>query len=158
MVVAAGAVMEISIVAAGVIVALGAIWAARGRSHSRGDEPPPMDPFEQPVVKHVGPERRSLARAPVARPVVVRRSLGEQRTFALDVSSGGILLAGPADLAVGEILDVHVDIGEPVGGRGRVVRETADGCKGIAFEELGDDDRARLERYVEAGASSAQPG
>jgi hypothetical protein len=84
----------------------------------------------------------------------VRRDLGEQRTFALDVSSGGVLLAGPADLTIGEVLDVRVDLGEQVGGRGRVVRVTPDGCKGIAFEELGDDDRARLERYVTAG----QPG
>ncbi|UGS38603.1 PilZ domain-containing protein [Capillimicrobium parvum] len=158
--VAAGAVMELSIVAAGVVVALGAIWLSRGRGGvGAPDRAPAPDPFEQPVVHHVGPDRRRLARAPVARPVVVRRGLDEQRTFALDVSPGGVLLAGPSDLTVGEVLDVRLDLGEPVGGRGRVVRETADGCKGVAFEELPEDDRDRLERYVRAGAGAAgQPG
>jgi hypothetical protein len=146
----------VSIVAAGVIVVLAAIWLARGRGDTRRPDVAPADPFAQPVVHHVGADRRRLTRAPIARPVVVRRDLGEQRTFALDVSPGGILLAGPADLAVGEVLDVRVDLGEPVGGRGRVVRETANGCKGIAFEDLGQDDRDRLERYVAAG--TAQPG
>jgi len=151
---AAGVVMELSLVAAGVVVALATIWVARARggaADGRAAAAAP-DPFDQPVVHRVGTDRRRLARAPLARPVVVRRSLGEQRTFALDVSSGGVLLAGPADLEVGEVLDVQVDLGEPVGGRARVVRETPDGCKGIAFEALADDDRARLERYV------GQPG
>ncbi|HET6551820.1 MAG TPA: PilZ domain-containing protein, partial [Solirubrobacter sp.] len=116
--------VQLSIVAAGVIVVLAAIWLARGRAEPRPSDRAPADPFAQPVVHHVGADRRRLTRAPIARPVVVRRDLGEQRTFALDVSSGGVLLAGPADLTVGEVLDVRVDLGEPVGGRGRVVRET----------------------------------
>jgi len=152
--VAAGAMVDVGIVTAGVIVVLAAIWLAGRRSTTRRSEAAPVDPFAQPVVHHVGVDRRRLTRAPLARPVVVRRDNGEQRTFALDISSGGILLAGPADLAVGEVLDVSVDLDEPFGGRGRVVHETPDGCKGVAFEELGDDDRARLERYVTAG----QPG
>jgi hypothetical protein len=156
--VAAGTVVDVSIVAAGVIVVLAAIWLARGRGEARRSDAVPADPFAQPVVHHVGADRRRLNRAPIARPVVVRRDLGEQRTFALDVSSGGLLLAGPADLEVGEVLEVRVDVGEQVGGRGRVVRVTPDGCKGIAFEELGEEDRDRLERYVAAGASTTQPG
>jgi hypothetical protein len=156
--VAAGAVVQLSIVAAGVIVVLAAIWLARGRADPRASGQAPADPFAQPVVHHVGADRRRLTRAPIARPVVVRRDLGEQRTFALDVSAGGVLLAGPADLTVGEVLDVRVDLGEPVGVRGRVVRETPDGCKGVAFEQLGQDDRDRLDRYVAAGAQPAQPG
>ena len=43
------------------------------------------------------------------------------------------------------------DVGEPIAGRARVVRETPDGLKGLAFDRLDADDRARLERYVGAG-------
>ncbi|MEZ5123605.1 MAG: PilZ domain-containing protein [Solirubrobacterales bacterium] len=110
--VAAGAMVDVGIVTAGVIVVLAAIWLAGRRSTTRRSEAPPVDPFAQPVVHHVGADRRRLTRAPLARPVVVRRDNGEQRTFALDISSGGILLAGPADLAIGEVLDVSVDLDE----------------------------------------------
>jgi hypothetical protein len=78
----------------------------------------------------------------------------EQRTFAMDVGVGGLLLAGPSDLAVGEILDLRLDLDQPIGARARVVRETPDGMKGVAFEAIADADRDRLERFVRAD----QPG
>jgi hypothetical protein len=168
---AAGAMLQIGLVVSGIAVALGAISLAGRRGGGRGVDKaaaPPPDPFAEPVAQrlppeppqglHVGPasataDRRAVARAPVVRPVVIRRasaSPGGQRTFALDVGIGGVLLAGPSDLAPGEVIELLLDLGEPVAGRGRVVRETPDGMKGVAFEALDADDRARLERYVAA--------
>lgn len=110
-----------------------------------------------------GPERRAVQRAAVMRPVVVRRpgqSAAEQRTFALDIGPAGALIAGPANLAVGDLLDLLIDLGEPIGARARVVREAHNGMKGVRFEAIAEADRDRLERFVREGAAvqPAQPG
>ena len=150
---AAGASIAIGLLAIAVTV-----WLARRRS-GPARAAALGDPFEQPVADRLphpaaapalrSVERRTEGRTPLVRPVVVRRDgPDEQRTFALDVGAGGVLLAGPADLALGEVLELLVDLDEPVAGRARVVRETPDGLKGLAFEALEADDRARLERFV----------
>jgi hypothetical protein len=82
----------------------------------------------------------------------VRRPAGEQRTFALDVSSGGVLVAGPADLAIGELIELQMDLDGPVRARAEVVRDAPNGMKGLRFAALGDDDRDRLERFVRGAA------
>ena len=157
--VAAGAVMELSIVAAGVVVVLGAIWLSRGRGT-------PTRTRSRARPRTRSSSRSSITSGPTAGAWRGRPSPGRWWCAASsassarsrpDVSPGGVLLAGPADLTVGDVLDVRLDLGEPVGGRGRVVRETADGCKGVAFEGLPEDDRDRLERYVRAEAAG-QPG
>lgn len=140
------------------LLAVAAVWLTRRRPRPASAV---RDPFAEPVADRLphaaagrtspSAERRTMGRAPVVRPVVVRRAGGgadEQRTFALDLGAGGVLLAGPPDLALGEVLELLVDLGEPVAGRARVVRETPDGRKALAFEALEADDRARLERYV----------
>lgn len=148
MLAAASVALEVGIVAAGVVVVLLALLVA-GRPRGSGSSGPPA-----PAVARPGPERRTMARAPVARPVTVVRGAGatQQRTFALDVGVGGLLLAGPADLTVGELLDVVFDLGAPIGARARVVRETPDGMKGVAFEAIAAADLHRLERFVRDGA------
>jgi hypothetical protein len=173
---AAGVALEVGIVGAGIIVVLATmIVAGRPRDGGgAGQMTPPGAPTPHPAAPAIdaapsaGPERRTVARAPVVRPVVLRRHArvavaeggagaagpAEQRTFAMDVSVGGLLLAGPSDLAIGEIIDVSLDLDQPIGARARVVRETADGLKGVAFEAIAEPDRDRLERYVRTG----QPG
>jgi hypothetical protein len=162
----AGAMEEVVPAAAAVVVVLAALrLAARRRAAARAPQPPhaaPNDPFDEPVAQRLPPDRagafpdadrRRAIRAAVVRPVVVHRDAGmppQERTFALDLGVGGALLSGPADLTLGEALELQVDVGEPIAGRARVVRETPDGCKGVAFEELDGDDRDRLERYVRA--------
>ena len=91
-------------------------------------------------------------RAPVARPVVVRRDAGEQRTFALDVSTGGLLVAGPSDLAIGELIELQLDCDGPLRARAQVVRDAPNGMKGLRFDGLAEADRDRLERFVRSAA------
>jgi hypothetical protein len=149
---AGGVVLELALVAAGVVVVLVTMRiASRSRPPTRAVTPPAPAPAPAPPVR---PATRRIAgpRAPVARPVVVRRPAGEQRTFALDVSSGGVLVAGPADLAIGELIELQMDLDGPVRAHAEVVRDAPNGMKGLRFAALGDDDRDRLERFVRAGA------
>jgi hypothetical protein len=143
---AGGVVLELALVAAGVVVVLGTMLIA---SRSR----PPM-PLATPDPPPARPATRRIAgpRAPVARPVVVRRPAGEQRTFALDLSTGGVLVAGPSDLMVGELIELQMDLDGPVRARAEVVRDAPNGMKGLRFAALGDADRDRLERFVRSSA------
>jgi hypothetical protein len=145
---AGGVVLELALVAAGVVVVLLTMRiASRSRPPTRAVAPPAPTPPVRPATRRIaGP------RAPVARPVVVRRPAGEQRTFALDVSSGGVLVAGPADLTVGELIELQMDLDGPVRARAEVVRDAPNGMKGLRFAALGDDDRDRLERFVRGAA------
>jgi hypothetical protein len=143
---AGGVVLELALVAAGVVVVLVTMLIA-----SRSRPPRPLAAPDPPPAR---PATRRIAgpRAPVARPVVVRRPAGEQRTFALDVSTGGVLVAGPADLAIGELIELQMDLDGPVRARAEVVRDAPNGMKGLRFADLGDADRDRLERFVRSGA------
>lgn len=147
------------VVALGVVSVLGAIVMADAHRPTPRSGIAPILP--RPPVRPAGVsarrpppgghERRMLARAPRVRPVMVRRAGGgapEQRTFALDIGCGGALVAGPADLAVGEELLVTVDIGVDVGVQARVVHETPGGLKGLRFDALNAADRSHLERFV----------
>ena len=192
---AAGAGVELVLVAAGVFVVLGFVLLANRRTEK--DAPPspgaaarrpsraplPGAPWERqakPRVEvapgraprpqqapdpqglaprpggrtHDPDERRDMPRATLVRPVVLHRARGAertaaQRTFALDLGTGGALVAGPADLTLGEELELVLDIGENgLGARATVVRETAEGLKGLRFEHMTPEDLDRLERYV----------
>jgi len=55
------------------------------------------------------PERRRHARSESADPVIVRRDRRMDATFAIDVSLGGILIAGPDDLERGDKVVVVID-------------------------------------------------
>jgi hypothetical protein len=147
---AGGVVLELALVAAGVVVVLVTMRiAARSRpprSAVAPTAPPSAPPVRQATRRIAGP------RAPVARPVVVRRPAGEQRTFALDVSAGGVLVAGPADLAIGDLIDLQMDLDGPVRARAEVVRDAPNGMKGLRFDGLEAADRDRLERFVKSAA------
>jgi hypothetical protein len=81
-------------------------------------------------------ERRRSTRATAARPVVVRHASGEARTFALDLSEGGILIAGPEGLAIGDTVTLTVefdDATEPRTAEAAVVRHTPQGYVGLRF-------------------------
>ncbi len=143
---AGGIAIEVGLVAAGVIVVIAAMLIA---ARSRTPPGPPAAAAPAATVRRVaGPERRALSRAPVVRPVVVRRPAGEQRTFALDVSTGGLLVAGPSDLTVGELVELQLDLDGPVRARAQVVREAPNGMKGLRFDGLAEADRDRVARFV----------
>lgn len=192
---AAGAGVELVLVAAGVLVVLGLIllanrrtdedaspsagaaarrpsraplpgapWEAQAKPRAEvvpGRAPRPQQPPDPQGLAprpggriHDPDERRGMPRATLVRPVVLHRGRGAdrtsaQRTFALDLGTGGVLVAGPADLTLGEELELVLDIGRNgLGARATVVRETAEGLKGLRFERMTPEDLDRLERYV----------
>lgn len=156
--------LQVALISLGTLAVLAAIFFADQRHVTPGAGPvvlPPQAP-QRPVVLRLGPpsdaasERRAMTRMPRVRPAIVRRANGDEmsgparRTFALDVGPGGALVAGPADLALGDELDISLDIGEDVAARARVVRLTPEGLKGLRFERVDAAGRAALERYVTA--------
>jgi hypothetical protein len=59
------------------------------------------------------------------------------------------MLAGPADLTVGERTWMRVELdGATIDGEGVVVRETEQGYKGVRFETVAPADRSALVAYL----------
>jgi PilZ domain len=77
------------------------------------------------------PERRRHPRAESAEPVIVRRDRRVDATFAIDVSLGGILIAGPDDLERGDkVVIVVAERERPA----TVLRVTPQGYRALVFD------------------------
>jgi len=109
----AASVVPIVLCGAGALV-IAAAWAADRRNRGRP-----------------GPERRRHPRSESADPVIVRRDRRMDATFAIDVSLGGILLAGPEDLDRGEKVVIVQDSSERAA---TVVRVTPQGYRALVFD------------------------
>lgn len=104
----------------------------------------PRAPEREPTPAAASPsaERRVRSRAPLTRPVTLTRAAGGApvRTFTMDVSDDGVLLAGPDDLAIGERVLIELDLrmadAAPVSCVAQVVRSGASGEKAARFEGL----------------------
>lgn len=98
-------------------------------------------------------QEREFVRIRSARPVLVysaREGIRVQ-SFTVDVSGGGLLLAGPDTLAVGEELTFRLTLTPgvtPVSGSGRVVRVDAQGRRAVEFVSISELDRRRLVRFI----------
>jgi len=98
-------------------------------------------------------QEREYVRVRCARPVLVCGGTDQipVQSFTVDISGGGLLLAGPASLRVGDDVQFQLTLtpGEPlVGGRGTVVRVDAHGHRAVAFSSISDFDRRRLVRFI----------
>jgi hypothetical protein len=98
-------------------------------------------------------QEREYVRVPSTRPVTVSAgtSQGSIQTFSVDVSGGGMLLAGPSTLKIGEQVQFRLSTaqgGAPITGSGTVVRTDARGHRAICFDEIGEGDHRRLVRYI----------
>jgi hypothetical protein len=76
-------------------------------------------------------ERRRFPRKPAADPVLVRRDRRLDATHALDVSLGGILIAGPDDLERGDKVVIVLDGAERAA---TVVRVTSQGYRALIYD------------------------
>ena len=79
------------------------------------------------------------------------REQQQVQSYTVDVSGGGLLLAGPETLRVGEQVKFRLTLtpGElPVSGTGHVVRTDGHGRLGVVFDEISDLDRRRLVRFI----------
>ncbi|HXB64044.1 MAG TPA: PilZ domain-containing protein [Solirubrobacteraceae bacterium] len=97
-------------------------------------------------------QEREYVRAQATRPVLVSGSAGNSiQTFSVDLSGGGMLLAGPATLKVGERIQFRLITAQgspPISGLGVVVRTDSQGRRAVCFEEIGEGDHRRLVRFI----------
>jgi hypothetical protein len=77
------------------------------------------------------PERRRWPRRSAAQPVLVRRDRRVDAADAIDISLGGILIAGPEDLEVGDKVVIVSDGAERAA---TVVRVTSRGDRALIFD------------------------
>jgi hypothetical protein len=83
--------------------------------------------------------------------IVTGSSQGTIQTFSVDMSGGGMLLAGPSTLKVGEQIQFRLSTaqGRPlITGVGTVVRTDSQGRRAICFDEIGESDHRRLVRFI----------
>ncbi len=98
-------------------------------------------------------QRREHVRVHAPRPVVLEfeQSARELGTFAIDLSGGGVLLAGPDTLQIGDRLRFRLLLdssGAAIEGTGHVVRYGPGGYRAIAFSDVTATDRERLIRFI----------
>lgn len=88
-----------------------------------------------------------------SRPVLVysARDRNQVQSFTVDVSGGGLLLAGPDTLRIGEQVTFRLTLTPgvlPISGTGSVVRSDTHGRRAIEFDTISDLDRRRLVRFI----------
>jgi hypothetical protein len=98
-------------------------------------------------------QRRRFVRVRASRPVRLARTTdgSVSHTFALDLSGGGLLLAGPDQLNPGEHVSFRMRLesgGEPIEGYARVVRVGRSGRPAITFDSIKPADRERLIHFI----------
>lgn len=109
-------------------------------------------------------QEREYVRLNAARPVLVYRA-GDQMevpSYTVDVSGGGVLLAGPDSLKPDDEVQFRLTLkpgSPPVVGKGKVVRIDAQGRRAVAFQDISDLDRRRVVRFIfECQRSERQRG
>jgi PilZ domain-containing protein len=99
-------------------------------------------------------QRREYVRVHTPQQVVLGESPPDPdslRAHTVDLSGGGMLLAGAEQLRTGDRVRFRMLLGEDiatVGGVARVVRIRQDGKRALMFEEIDEGDRQRLIRFV----------
>jgi c-di-GMP-binding flagellar brake protein YcgR len=98
-------------------------------------------------------QRREFVRLKGKRPVLMYIGRDRQpiRSYAVDLAGGGLLLAGPDVLRIGEQIEFQLTLSpesEPVVGVGTVVRSDVEGHRAIAFSEMSDLNRRRVVRFI----------
>jgi hypothetical protein len=102
-----------------------------------------------------GPEviqRRQFVRIETVTNVTLTKEDGtKEQHSTLNLSGAGLLIGVAPNMQMDDPVKLDIDVGEeetPVHARGRIVRETADGHKGIRIEMIEEGDRERLIHFV----------
>jgi hypothetical protein len=117
------------------------------------------DPREPDVLRIDGPrsvevvQQRDYVRIRSARPVLVYAGADrmEVQSYTVDISGGGLLLAGPDSLRVGDEVSFQLSLTAgvaSVSGTGRVVRIDSERRRAVEFETISELDRRRLVRFI----------
>lgn len=98
-------------------------------------------------------QQREYVRVLSTRPVLVLTSSaqGTVQSYTVDLSGGGLLLAGPDTLRVGEQVRFRLTLakGAPqIEGVGTVVRTDLQGHRALCFDEIAAGDHRRLVRFI----------
>ena len=98
-------------------------------------------------------QQREYVRIQSTRPVLVVTGGegGTVQTYSVDISGGGMLLAGPSTLKVGEQVEFRLTTAKgdpPIAGVGTVVRTDLQGRRAICFDEIGEGEHRRLVRFI----------
>ena len=96
-------------------------------------------------------QRRDFVRVHTPQPITVSDENNRQRVHTVDLSGGGMLLADGEDLEVDQTIHFAISIVTtelPIEGIARVVRIREDGKRALMFEQISEDDRQRLIRFV----------
>jgi hypothetical protein len=97
-------------------------------------------------------QRRSFVRVSAPQPVRLDgEGTGERHAYTADVSGGGMLLVGADALEPDQHVRFTMVLGGqqlPVQGLARVVRIRDDGKRALVFEDIADEDRQRLIRFI----------
>lgn len=98
-------------------------------------------------------QQREFVRINSNRPLLVY--LGRDRlpvqSYTVDISGGGLLLAGPDSLEIGEDIEFQLTLasgGTPIEGMGTVVRSDVRRCRAISFSQISPGDHRRLVRFI----------
>ncbi len=98
-------------------------------------------------------QQREFVRVKANRPVLVY--VGRDRmpiqSYAVDLSGGGLLLAGPDVLEIDEEIEFQLTLSSgspPMEGVGTVARSDVQGRRAISFTVLSDANRRRLVRFI----------
>lgn len=117
------------------------------------------NPAEPDVLRIADPQsvevlqQREFVRVHSARPVLVYTPPDqfEVQSYTIDVSGGGMLLAGPETLRMGDEIRFRLTLtqGEaPVTGSGKVARIDPQGRRAISFLDISDADQRRMVQFV----------
>src|SRR5271163_3606642 len=98
-------------------------------------------------------QQREYVRVPASRPATLSTGSGEGwvSTFCVDVGGGGMRLAGPATLMIGDQVGFRLSTsagGAQISGTGTVVRIDPEGRPAICFDSIGEGDHRRLMRFI----------
>jgi hypothetical protein len=98
-------------------------------------------------------QEREYVRVQSTRPVLVitGSSQGTIQTYSVDLSGGGMLLAGPSTLRIGEQVEFRLTTAKgapPITGVGTVVRTDSQGRRALCFDQIGEGEHRRLVRYI----------
>jgi hypothetical protein len=98
-------------------------------------------------------QEREFVRVKSTRPVLVSTSAGRAsiQSYSVDLSGGGMLLAGPSTLKIGEAIQFRLTTtpgATPIVGTGTVVRTDVRGHRGVSFDSIGEGDQRRLVRFL----------
>ena len=96
-------------------------------------------------------QRRSFVRVHTPQAVTLQTQDGARRRVStVDLSGGGMLLAGAEILEPGQNVGFAIALGgdAPIEGEARVVRVDGRDRRALVFERIGEHDRQRLIRYV----------